>query len=160
MPWPPARGVRARKIGRHPGHPARAKRFDPHLLERLEDHPGDLAARAETLMQLRVMMAQLERDAVGLAANPRQIRGRHVAPGQRQSDPRRRLSDPGLALGLAGPERHRQRRAVCHRPAGRGDRALEGLDPLPARRPHRCVPSQIKVTLAVLSGSSTPKQRW
>ena len=62
-------------------------------------------------------------------------------------------------LALAGAEGHVQRRPMRHRPAGRGDRPLKDLEPLPAGRRHRVARAQISVTLAVLSGSSTPKQR-
>ena len=132
----------AGEIGGDPGHAAGAERLDPDLLERLEDRAGDLAVRVETLVQLDVVVAQAERRAIGLAAHPGHVLRRPWPP---RRGKRRRLAAgfrPRLALapGLAGAEGDAERRPVRHRPAGRGDRPLKDLDPLPAGRRHRRAP--------------------
>jgi hypothetical protein len=147
----------AGEVAGDPGHPAGAERLDPDLLERVEHRAGELALGVEPPVQLRVVMTQAQRGAVGLAPNPGHVLARHGAPRHWQGDARRLGGRRALALGLAGAKGDVERRPMRHRPAGRGDRALEDLEPLPAGR--HAGPAQVSVTLAVLSGSSTPKHR-
>src|SRR5690606_2783072 len=132
---PVARGPGARQIGGNSEHALRAERLDPHLLERAEDRLSELALRGEALVQLGIVVAQAQRRAVRLAAQPRQILLAHRAARRWQLQGRARIRGPRALLSpplrwtagvarLAGPEADLERRLVRVRENARCERAL------------------------------------
>jgi hypothetical protein len=126
--------VRRGEIGGDARHAARPQRLDPDLLERLEDGGRDLAAGREPVVDLGVVMAQAERDAVRLAPHPGHVATAHLAPRQRQAHVRTGAAGAGLLACLTSPKAHGEPRLVGHGAKRRGDRALEGVELVLARQ--------------------------
>ena len=67
------------EIGGDPGHPPRAQRLDPRLLDRLEHRARQRAAGSAAAVHGVVVVAQPQRQAVGGAAQLRGLFGRQIA---------------------------------------------------------------------------------
>ena len=138
----------------HARHAVGAERLHARALGRLEHEPRRAGAGRQPVVQLHVVAARRQSEAVGPAANDRDLalRGHARRLGQLHV-PRRELGRAGregdVEVVLAGDGAH-----------GEADRTLQGLGrrflALGADR-HR---AQLSATLAALSGSSSPKQRW
>ena len=92
-----------REIVGDAGHAAGAQRLDADLLDRLEDRARGLAARHAAQMRLAVVVAQLQRHRIGLAAHAAHILDRQVAG---------RHGDARLAARAASRRRARRRRSL------------------------------------------------
>ena len=106
---------RRAQILAHARHGVGADRLEARLLDRVEDVAGEFAARRLAAVDGRVVVAQLERDGVGLAAHLRDLVGRQVVGRQRQL---RLAAEQAM---LAGREADRQlvlARDRAHRGAG------------------------------------------
>ena len=109
------------EICRDAVHAARADRLDARLLDRIEHRARLLAARHELAMHRRIVTGEPQRDGVGVAAHDR---------GLALGEPARRLRQPRLAAGEAGPlggEADLDARLAGDRAQAAGDRALERL---------------------------------
>src|SRR3546814_7610967 len=60
-------------------HAPRTQRLDPRLLQGLVEHRGHIAARHAARMELGVMIADLQRDRIGLAAQLGDFLRRQIA---------------------------------------------------------------------------------
>jgi hypothetical protein len=113
-------------------------------------------------MQLGVVVAEPERHTVRLTAHTAEIARRHVASWHREADVGCLARLAGLACRLAGTKADREVGAVRDRSGGRCNRALKDLETFLAGGAHSLTSAPArytKVALAVLSGSSTPRQR-
>ena len=109
------------EILRDAAHAARADRLDARLLDRFEHRARLLAAGHELAMHRRIVTGEPQRDRVGVAAHDR---------GLALVEPARRLRQPRLAAGKAGPlggERDLEIALAGDRPQADADRALERL---------------------------------
>src|SRR5579883_3207379 len=81
-----------REIGGDPAHAPGAQRLDPRLLDSLEDRARHLVLRQALGMELRIVIAEPERERVGGTAHQRSLVLREVARRHRQPRARARES--------------------------------------------------------------------
>ncbi len=137
------------EIGGDPLHPARAERFDPHLLERVEHGGCGLAMRREPSVHRRIVVAERQGHGIRLAAQPPHLDRREFARRHRQA--RLRFHQPRL-----GAERHGDVVALGHGTHDRGGHPPERLDRMFLAR--HLDPYFFFATTD--SASSALKQRW
>ena len=82
------------EVLRHAAHAARADRLDPGLLDRLEHRARLRSAGNELAVHRRIVTSEPQRDGIGMAAHD---------GGLALVEPARRLRQPHLAAGQAGP---------------------------------------------------------
>jgi hypothetical protein len=123
------------------GHALRADRLDPRGLDRIEDLAGERSPRALLAVGLDVVVLQLERDRIGLAAGAGDFVGRHVARGRGQ--PRLAAQEAGLpAAGRTGGEAHLDVIALADRADRRAGDAAKLIDRI-FRSSHRAISASV-----------------
>ena len=148
-------------IGGGAGHQPGAQGLDPGLLDHLVDLAGVGTLRHPPLVQAVIVIAKAQRDGIGGAAQPVQIRLDHRARRGRQPH----LHAPDAAI--AGGEAHVQVGAAGHGLQGGGGGAPDHLSGAfaPVAVLAGAVALQRRSSIqanmrAGPSGRSAPKQRW